>query len=212
MADWTSQDTNSLLPGEPWTSAKALAAFENPVALAEGATGSPEIHTNWVPYNAASGGNGVIWDYSVDGAVGIVETPNFESRFEYKLYAENLTINDASQFGVFGYMVVADAYDSLTPAGADDYGLDLSETDGRTLDFVLKRPDKSSIFHQFEYYYPLPVTGAGAVSTPTLNRRLYGHPANDTISKLKIETNTAGSRTLESGRIILYRRLCFETR
>ena len=43
MADWTDQDTDSLLPGEPWTSAKALAAFENPVALAEGATGAPKI-------------------------------------------------------------------------------------------------------------------------------------------------------------------------
>lgn len=43
MASWTDQSTNSLLPGEPWTSAKALAAFENPVALAEGATGAPKI-------------------------------------------------------------------------------------------------------------------------------------------------------------------------
>ena len=45
MASWTDQDTDSLLPGEPWTSAKALAAFENPVALAEGATGTPKILT-----------------------------------------------------------------------------------------------------------------------------------------------------------------------
>lgn len=45
MADWTDQSTDSLLPGEPWTSAKALAVFENPVALAEGATGAPRIAT-----------------------------------------------------------------------------------------------------------------------------------------------------------------------
>lgn len=45
MASWTDQDTNSLLPGEPWTSAKALAAFENPVAIAEGASGAPKIQT-----------------------------------------------------------------------------------------------------------------------------------------------------------------------
>ncbi|HEV8077194.1 MAG TPA: hypothetical protein VGP45_02285 [Marinobacter sp.] len=43
MASWTDQDTDSLLPGEPWTSAKALAAFENPVAIAEGAAGAPKI-------------------------------------------------------------------------------------------------------------------------------------------------------------------------
>ena len=43
MAAWTDIETDSLLPGEPWTSAKALAAFENPVALAEGAAGAPKL-------------------------------------------------------------------------------------------------------------------------------------------------------------------------
>jgi len=41
MADWTELDTNGLLPGEPFTSAKALAFFENPAAMAEGAAGAP---------------------------------------------------------------------------------------------------------------------------------------------------------------------------
>lgn len=43
MADYTEIDPNTLLPGEPWTSAKALAAFANPEAIAEGATGAPRI-------------------------------------------------------------------------------------------------------------------------------------------------------------------------
>jgi len=41
MADWTELDPNGLLPGEPLTSAKALAFFENPVAIAEGAADAP---------------------------------------------------------------------------------------------------------------------------------------------------------------------------
>ena len=41
MADWTELDTDTLLPGEPLTSAKALAFFENPIALAEGAADAP---------------------------------------------------------------------------------------------------------------------------------------------------------------------------
>jgi hypothetical protein len=44
MADYTLIDPNTLLPGEPWTSAKALAAFENPEAIAEGAAGAPRIY------------------------------------------------------------------------------------------------------------------------------------------------------------------------
>lgn len=43
MADWTEQDPDSLLAGKPWTASKALAAFENPVAIAEGADGAPKI-------------------------------------------------------------------------------------------------------------------------------------------------------------------------
>jgi hypothetical protein len=43
MTDWTTVDLNNLLPGEPWTSGKALAVYENPIAITEGATGAPKI-------------------------------------------------------------------------------------------------------------------------------------------------------------------------
>lgn len=43
MANWVQMALASLLPGEPWTSAKAIAAFENVEALAEGAPGAPRI-------------------------------------------------------------------------------------------------------------------------------------------------------------------------
>lgn len=52
MASWTDQSTDSLLPGEPWTSAKALACFENPVAIAEGAAGAPKISTEALGANS----------------------------------------------------------------------------------------------------------------------------------------------------------------
>ena len=43
MAQWTFVDPNTLLPGDPWTSAKAQAAFENLEAVAEGAAGAPRV-------------------------------------------------------------------------------------------------------------------------------------------------------------------------
>ena len=43
MAQWTFIDPNTLLPGDPWTSAKAQAAFENVEAVAEGADGAPRL-------------------------------------------------------------------------------------------------------------------------------------------------------------------------
>ena len=49
MADWTELDTNTLLPGEPLTSAKALAFFENPKAMAEGADDAPRNQLKSLP-------------------------------------------------------------------------------------------------------------------------------------------------------------------
>ena len=43
MASYTEPDLNDFLPGEPFTSAKALLAVENPLALFEGAAGAPRI-------------------------------------------------------------------------------------------------------------------------------------------------------------------------
>ena len=43
MTDWVTPDTGNLLPGDPLTSAKVLFLAQNPIALAEGATGAPKI-------------------------------------------------------------------------------------------------------------------------------------------------------------------------
>ncbi len=40
---WTDLDTNGLLPGEPWTSAKALAVYENPIAAFDVDAGAPRL-------------------------------------------------------------------------------------------------------------------------------------------------------------------------
>ena len=96
MASWTNQSTSSLLPGEPWTSAKALAAFENPTALAEGASGAPVLSTGWHSYNRTNvgdSGTGVYYSFATDGAVATAETPNFENNYEYRLLGVNLGIS-----------------------------------------------------------------------------------------------------------------------
>jgi hypothetical protein len=43
MTDYTDIALSALLPGEPWTAGKALAVYENPIAIAEGAVGAPRI-------------------------------------------------------------------------------------------------------------------------------------------------------------------------
>ena len=43
MTDFTTIDLNNLLPGEPLTSAKVLALYENPLAIQEGDATAPRI-------------------------------------------------------------------------------------------------------------------------------------------------------------------------
>lgn len=95
MASWTSQSTSSLLPGEPWTSAKALAAFENPVAIAEGASGAPIVATGWHGYDTTNVGDATTAYYT--GATQTnVETPNFADGYEYRILGRGI---DGGLFG-----------------------------------------------------------------------------------------------------------------
>jgi hypothetical protein len=93
MADYTVIDYNTLLPGEPWTSAKAIASFENPEAIAEMSVGASLFLGVWHPYDMteAGTGDGVIWSHSADGAVSSIETPDFASGYEYRLELEDVS-------------------------------------------------------------------------------------------------------------------------
>ena len=70
MASYTDQSTDSLLPGEPWTSAKALACFENPVAIAEGAVGAPRISTAAYGPNSVNENAMKVQQFTATGTLG----------------------------------------------------------------------------------------------------------------------------------------------
>ena len=75
MAEWTELDTNTLLPGEPLTSAKALAFFENPKAIAEGAASAPRIEDAALDTGAATAAGVTWWGLrSAGAAAGSVGT------------------------------------------------------------------------------------------------------------------------------------------
>jgi hypothetical protein len=95
MASYTNIDPNTLLPGEPWTSAKALASFENPQAIAEGAATSPVNAAGWHPYNLLVAGGaqtGIIYDFAVNGAVATVTSPDFVNGYEYRFVFHGMAI------------------------------------------------------------------------------------------------------------------------
>lgn len=95
MADYIDQDVNGLLPGEPWTSAKAIATFENPVAIAEGAPGAPVIVQGWHGINQTVHGAGDasarIWNHATDGNLTSIEVDPITAGYEYMIRFSNLT-------------------------------------------------------------------------------------------------------------------------
>jgi len=104
MADWTELDTNGLLPGEPLTSAKALAFFENPVAMAEGAVNAPKVVSealNLLQIRSLGSQNVTALNLDriatlfVIGVVGGNGTDVGVSRLEYQLSSDN-----GSSFGL----------------------------------------------------------------------------------------------------------------
>jgi len=104
---WTTPDLNDYLPGEPWTSAKALLVVENPIAIANGDDGAPRVSPKAWGHTAFT-----------DSAVGTVTLSDFtgyggaQIEIKYRNVAVGTTSlvlslsNDGSTFG--STAVVAD--------------------------------------------------------------------------------------------------------
>lgn len=71
---YTVPDLNDYLPGEPWTSAKALLVVENPTAIANGDEGAPRVSPAAWGHTALSGsaiGTVLLSDFSAYGGAHI---------------------------------------------------------------------------------------------------------------------------------------------
>lgn len=74
MASWTEQSLDSLAAGEPWTTSKAIAAFENPKAIAEGAAGAPKIKTAAFQNNSVNENAMKVQEFTESGTIGANST------------------------------------------------------------------------------------------------------------------------------------------
>lgn len=85
-------------PDAPVTSELLKKTWQNPVAMAEGATGAPPMKAGWYPYDMVTigdGADGLLWDYSVDGAVSFVATPTLDVGWEYALLIDGLSVSSS---------------------------------------------------------------------------------------------------------------------
>ena len=108
MAQWTTIDPNTLLPGDPWTSAKAQAAFENLEAVTEGAPGAPKVVSEGLDmFSAASPGTASYIDLDRVNKVAIM-VPGATNY--------NLSTDNGSTFGTDIFMTAPGRVVSLGTA------------------------------------------------------------------------------------------------
>jgi hypothetical protein len=70
---------------------------DNPIAIAEGAVGSPVNAAGWHPYdmvNVDDGNDGKFYDFATNGVVASIVTPDFVDGYEYRVRFEGLGHND----------------------------------------------------------------------------------------------------------------------
>lgn len=124
MADWTTIDVNDLLPGEPWTSAKANAVYENVTATAEGAEDAPRVEAAALKSNYLIMPNfntGTTYDFTSTNPIlyGLFETfPGGESAGSATLTLQYRTSTDGgSTLTAFAnyYAVVYSSGDNGVP-------------------------------------------------------------------------------------------------
>jgi hypothetical protein len=115
MTTYSSISNAALAVGAIPSSSVVTALRDNPIAMAEAASGAPINVAGWHPVDKVTVGDGktgLIYDVSTSGAVGSVVTPDFEDGYEYRVVAHMLSHNSGSSaaFYIEGYLETDAAY------------------------------------------------------------------------------------------------------
>lgn len=99
MTTWTTISNAAVAVGGIPSSTTVTALRDNPVAIAEAATGAPIDANNWHPVDKVTVGDGktgLIYDFAVNGAQANVTTPDFQDGWEYRIIMDSLSSSLAS--------------------------------------------------------------------------------------------------------------------
>lgn len=172
---------------------------DDPIAMAEGATGAPVTAAGWHPYNSTLNGtgDGKIYDFAVHGAVASVETPAFEDGYEYMIIVDGMSKGGGTvDFTISLYRETTGAYSSA-------YAL-ISATSSAYvsgyIELLLFR--KALLLHIIRQHLSI-VTSTTPISTTGYGGVTFAHSGAQKISKAKL--GFAPSNTT-AGKLFLYRR------
>lgn len=127
MTTWTTISNAAVAVGGIPSSTTVTALRDNPVAIAEAATGAPVVQAGWHPYDKVTVGDGktgLIYDFAVNGVQANVTTPDFEDGYEYRIIGHSLTSSNLGtvRLNINGYFETDAVYRRLA-FGSDASGI-----------------------------------------------------------------------------------------
>lgn len=99
MTTYTTISNAAVAVGGIPSSSTVQALRDNPIAIAEQASGAPVLTSAWHPYDKVTigdGKTGLIYDFAVNGLASEVVTPDFADGWEYKIVGRELSHNSGS--------------------------------------------------------------------------------------------------------------------
>lgn len=186
-------DTDSPVTQPLWTKTR-----DNPIAISEGASGSPVIRAGWHPFDQVEmddGNDGLIYDFSVDGSQAWAASSTFTDGYEYRFYAEEIENGGAGTFFEVQVFLETDA----AWQSAAKYG-SFAASDRVTSETFIPVPNMAKTSHMVSGFA---VGGSGAA----LSGAGFAGGVYDATSQ-KVSAARVGftGANLTAGRVYLYRR------
>lgn len=197
MTTWTTIANSAVAVGGIPSSATVTALRDNPSAIAETSSGAPVVFAGWHPVDKISVGDGkrgVLYDFSIDGTVASVVTPDFVDGYEYRIVVSDLSHNNSfdSSFLIELYKETSASYADAINTGT------LSNTASVSVDSEIMTPRLSLKAHSVRSVYSVNGNvGSGFTATVAYNATAQK------VSKARVRF---GSGSIDSGKIWLFRR------
>lgn len=198
MTDYVAITDTQVDPDAPLTSQLGYQWRDNPIAMAEGATGAPNIATNWVEYNDGD----PIYDFSVDGSVADVVFDIPDDRFEYRL--RMVGFGSLAQL-VFQFYRATDASYTTSLNAIDTY----ASPNYGTGTIAVTAPNIAAQYHVVEEYFFGGSISDGVDSTTSnfYRKSLLTHGTSQKISKIRLVAT--GGNAITAGQVYAERRMAY---
>lgn len=199
MTSYITINNTEIDPDSPITADLMTKLRDNPIAMAEGASGSPLNIAGWQPYDYLSGGTGIIYSNAVSGNVASFESPAFADDYDYMFIFETVSLTSASPaaLAVAMYRETSAAYSSAGnfftgPTSA------VNTTSGYANIFYPRKTSRSHLINGYVVEDAANSTTVGVSCNVAVN-----HTTAQKIGKVRFSASTG---SIDGGIVYMYRR------